>query len=162
MILTTHAITGAAIAASVPGNPALGFSLAFASHFALDAIPHWDYKILSASIDPKFGGKLQFNKTLLFDLVRIGGDAILGLTLSFLLFAKPGLFMPVFMGAALGMFPDFLQFLSLRFKLKPLDYFERFQKWSHAKYRFKEKTFLGIVCQLAIIAFVVACFKFLN
>jgi hypothetical protein len=33
MILTTHAITGAAVASVFPNNPALGFVAGFASHF---------------------------------------------------------------------------------------------------------------------------------
>ncbi len=42
MTATAHALVGGAIAASVP-NPALGISLALASHPILDMIPHWDF-----------------------------------------------------------------------------------------------------------------------
>lgn len=35
MTLTTHAITGAAIATMVPNYPALGFILGFGSHYIL-------------------------------------------------------------------------------------------------------------------------------
>ncbi|MCA9342544.1 hypothetical protein KC950_00825 [Candidatus Saccharibacteria bacterium] len=40
MTATNHALTGAVIAATVV-NPALGLTLAFLSHFALDALPHF-------------------------------------------------------------------------------------------------------------------------
>lgn len=42
MTATAHALVGGAIAASIP-NPALGISLALASHLILDMIPHWDF-----------------------------------------------------------------------------------------------------------------------
>ncbi len=41
MLETPHVIVGAAIATKV-GNPALAIPLAFASHFILDRIPHWN------------------------------------------------------------------------------------------------------------------------
>lgn len=41
MLLTTHTLIGGAIGQAA-GNAPLGFVLAFASHFALDAIPHFD------------------------------------------------------------------------------------------------------------------------
>jgi hypothetical protein len=47
MTLTTHALLGAAAASLFPASPALAFAAGFASHFAADALPHWDYKILS-------------------------------------------------------------------------------------------------------------------
>lgn len=43
MIATSHALIGAAFAASTANNPALGLSLAFISHPILDLIPHWDF-----------------------------------------------------------------------------------------------------------------------
>ena len=53
MILSTHAIVGAAIASFLPSHPTTAFVLGFGSHFVLDAIPHWDYPIKSASVDPE-------------------------------------------------------------------------------------------------------------
>ena len=41
MIATSHAIVGAAIASAAP-DPIIGLLLAFASHFVLDLVPHWD------------------------------------------------------------------------------------------------------------------------
>ena len=41
MTATTHAIIGTVIAAKI-GNPALAIPLALASHYVVDAIPHWD------------------------------------------------------------------------------------------------------------------------
>ena len=41
MLDAPHAVVGAAIAASIP-NPYIGIPLAFASHFVLDKVPHWN------------------------------------------------------------------------------------------------------------------------
>lgn len=41
MLETPHVVVGAAIATKV-GNPALAIPLAFASHFVLDMVPHWN------------------------------------------------------------------------------------------------------------------------
>ena len=79
MILSTHAIVRAAIASFVPSHPTTAFVLGFASHFVLDAIPHWDYPISSASVNPKIGAPLTFDRALLRDLVVIGSDGLLGI-----------------------------------------------------------------------------------
>ncbi len=42
MTATNHVTTGALIG-TVVANPFLALSLAFASHFALDSLPHWDH-----------------------------------------------------------------------------------------------------------------------
>ena len=55
MILTTHAVVGAALASFVPSHPAAAFVLGFGSHFNLDAIPHVDYPIKSRSVNPRIG-----------------------------------------------------------------------------------------------------------
>lgn len=43
MFLTNHVITGAVIALAA-NNPVLAAPLAFASHFALDSVPHFGFK----------------------------------------------------------------------------------------------------------------------
>ena len=79
MILSTHAIVGAAIASFLPSHPTAAFVLGFASHFVLDAIPHWDYPIRSAAVHPKIGGPMTFDRALLRDAVVIGSDGLLGI-----------------------------------------------------------------------------------
>jgi hypothetical protein len=53
-------------------HPTTAFALGFGSHFVLDAIPHWDYPISSASVNPKIGAPVTFDRALLRDLVVIG------------------------------------------------------------------------------------------
>src|ERR1700676_3562729 len=88
MILSTHAIVGAAIASFLPSHPAAAFVLGFASHFILDAIPHWDYPIRSTSVNPNIGAPMTFDRALLQDVITIGSDGLLGILAALLLFAS--------------------------------------------------------------------------
>ena len=63
------------------------FAVGFASHFALDAIPHVDYPIKSCSVNPKIGAPMAFDKALLQDVVTIGSDGLFGMLISLLLFS---------------------------------------------------------------------------
>jgi hypothetical protein len=87
MILTTHAVVGAAIASFVPSHPATAFALGFGGHFILDAIPHVDYPIKSRSVNPKIGAPMAFDRALLQDGVTIGSDGVFGLVAALFLFA---------------------------------------------------------------------------
>jgi hypothetical protein len=88
MILTTHAVVGAALASFVPSHPAVAFVLGFGSHFILDAIPHVDYPIRSRSVNPKFGAPMAFDRALLQDVVTIGSDGLFGLVAALFLFSS--------------------------------------------------------------------------
>lgn len=46
MLITPHALTGAAITVLVP-NPLVSVPLAIGSHFVLDMIPHWQETLYS-------------------------------------------------------------------------------------------------------------------
>lgn len=71
MIITTHAITGAAIA-SVYTNPYLSVPLAFASHFLLDGIPHYDPHV------DKVDKSKKFISLMFLDLISaVGVSAVL-------------------------------------------------------------------------------------
>ena len=89
MVLTTHAVAGAALAQIIPDHPALGFSLAFVSHFILDMIPHWDYPLstLEKSADgKKINQRFKLSPALVADFMKTGADLSLGLILTFVFF----------------------------------------------------------------------------
>jgi hypothetical protein len=154
MILSTHALVGAAIANMLPAHPVAGFVLGFASHFALDAIPHADYPIRSASLDPKIGAPLRFDRALLLDAITIGADGLLGLLLALLLFASPESQWAVLLGACGAMLPDAIQFLHARFPYEPLRTLQRLHRWAHTKTELKERVALAIASQvLLVVAF---------
>ena len=76
MILSTHAVVGGTIASLFPTHPILVATLSFASHFVIDAIPHWDYPLKSISVKPNANNwALKINRRLFRDLALIGFDA---------------------------------------------------------------------------------------
>jgi len=163
MTLATHAITGAALATAMPEHPALAFCAGFASHFLIDAIPHWDYPIHSDSVNPTIAKPMRFDGALAIDALSIGFDALLGLALSVFFFGTPGALLAVVAGAVGGILPDPLQFVSTHTNVEPLISLQHFHKWIHTdrKLRQEGKHLIGISSQILFVAAVVALAKFL-
>ena len=154
MILSTHALVGAALANMFPSHPGVAFAVGFASHFALDAIPHADYPIRSASIDPKIGAPLRFDRALLQDTITIGADGLLGLVFALLLFGSAGNQWVILLGAFGAMLPDAFQFLHARFPHEPLKTLQRLHRWAHTDVEIKDRVVLAIASQaLLVVAF---------
>jgi hypothetical protein len=151
MILSSHALVGAAIANLFPSHPGAAFAVGFASHFALDAIPHADYPIRSASLDPRIGARLRFDRALLQDAVTIGADGMLGLVCAFLLFASAENQWAILLGALGAMLPDALQFLYLRFPREPLRTLQRFHGWAHTRTDIKNRVVLAVGSQALLV-----------
>ena len=151
MILSTHAVVGAAIANLLPAHPEAAFVLGFASHFALDAIPHADYPIRSASLDPKIGAPLRFDRALLQDAITIGADGLLGLVFAFVLFASAENQWAILLGASGAMLPDAIQFLHARFPREPLRTLQRLHRWAHTETELKERVVLALASQLLLV-----------
>jgi len=156
MILSTHAVVGAAIASFLPAHPAAAFVLGFASHFALDAIPHWDYPIRSASVDPKIGAPLRFDRALLHDAITIGSDGLFGLAAALFLFASPEGLWAVLLGSLGAMLPDPLQFMHARFPHEPLRTLQRFHRWTHTDRKITDHIVLGVGSQMLLVVSIVA------
>ncbi len=156
-------MVGAGIAATMPAHPLLGLSAAFASHFLVDAIPHYDYKIRSASINPKIGAAMKFDRALLLDFFSIGWDLAFGMILSVLLFATPATWILVAIGAFAGALPDALQFVYTRFQHEPLVSLQRFHKWMHTSHHMREHSVFGVISQVVFLGvFVLLAKTFLN
>jgi hypothetical protein len=148
MILSTHAIVGGAIASLVPSDPVLAVAAGFASHFAIDAIPHWDYPLRSIAIGKAADNrKLKISATLFRDLALIGFDACAGLALALLLFANSTTAWVVALGAIAGMLPDPLQFVHSVYPYEPLKSLQRFHSWIHSKKKLQWR--LGVSSQAA-------------
>jgi len=134
MILTNHAITGAALASLIPNQPLVGFSVGFLSHFVLDAIPHWDYNLESKKEDGnKMNDDLVINRKFAKDILKIGTDGMTGLLLAYFLFSfymKVSVF-AVLCGAIGAMTPDALQFVYMKWRHQPLVSFQHFHIWIH-------------------------------
>jgi hypothetical protein len=134
MILSTHAVVGGAIATQFPSHPVLVVVAGFASHFVIDAIPHWDYSLRAISLKPGANNRsMTLDGRLVTDLALIGFDASLGLALVIWLFATPATLGAIALGAVAGMAPDPLQFLQSVFPHEPLNSLQRFHRWIHSR-----------------------------
>ncbi|MCP3373832.1 hypothetical protein [Bradyrhizobium cajani] len=151
MILSTHAVVGGAIASLVPSNPVLAAVTGFASHFAIDAIPHWDYPLPPISISKGADNRsLRSNGALIIDLTSIGVDACAGVALAIWLFATPASASVIALGATAAIVPDPLQFVHSVYPQEPLVRLQRFHEWIHAKRKLAWK--LGVSSQVAFEA----------
>jgi hypothetical protein len=134
MILSTHAIVGGAIASLFPEHPVLVALAGFASHFVIDAIPHWDYPLRSiATGEGADNRRLKIDRRLLFDVCLIAFDACAGLALAIWLFATSDTIGVIALGAIAGMVPDPLQFVHSLYPQEPLKSLQRFHVWMHSK-----------------------------
>ena len=148
MILSTHAIVGGAIVSLFPSDPILAATAAFASHFAIDAIPHWDYPLRSISCGKGADNRrLRLNRVVVIDLICIGVDACAGLALAIWLFATPASAWVIALGAIAAMAPDPLQFVHSIHPREPLVSLQRFHGWIHAKRKLAWR--LGVSSQIA-------------
>src|SRR3990167_10759510 len=126
MTLTTHALVGAAAASLFPEHPYLAFAAGFASHFAIDALPHWDYGEYLRSFSEKPGEPLsadmRMGKDFHRDLAIIGADALLGFVLTFvaawILKISPEI---ALVGAGASIYPDLLQFVYYKIRKTTLE-----------------------------------------
>lgn len=137
MTLATHAVVGAAAASFFPSEPYLAFAVGFASHLAIDALPHYDYGEYMRSFvntDKKIATDMRWGKDFWHDLMLIGTDALVGFVLTF--GVAWILRMPLeiaLIGAGAGIYPDLLQFLYFKVRGTPaehgLSYLQRFHIW---------------------------------
>jgi hypothetical protein len=153
MILSTHAVVGGAIASFIPDHPVLAFVIGIASHFAIDAIPHVDYRLRSISVKRSAASALTLNWFLVSDLSLIALDACLGLAIVLWLYASPGATTAVLAGAFGGMLPDPLQVLQKLYPREPLRSLQRFHGWMHTKRKLSWA--LGVSSQLSFVALVI-------
>jgi hypothetical protein len=136
MTLTTHALVGVTAAQFFPQEPVLAFAAAFLSHLAIDSLPHYDYQIFSLLKDKsrplETDMKVKITRAFVLDVLRIGSDILIGLSLCFLIFgflfhlASP---LTILLGAIGGISPDPLQFVYWKTRSKILLPLQRFHVW---------------------------------
>ena len=150
MVLSTHAVIGASLAGALGANPALGFLVGVVSHFAIDAIPHWDYQLRSVDLAPS-------RRNLQIDAAKI----LLDLSLGFL--ACLGLFGGVSGYAVIssftiralgGIFPDLLQVVYFASRRRYLARLQRFHQQLQTNKALAGKPWLGASLQVALAALV--------
>lgn len=161
MILSIHAVFGAAMASLIPTHPVLGFTLGFASHLVLDAIPHRDYDLVSVEIKSKKVSRLidsPYHKyQLIRDMIFVSLDAIVGLSLAFAFFFDPVYPWIFFIGALGSLLPDFFTFLYLISRHKILALFYHLHAnifHSQTIYKFSQP--VGVFFQFCILVILIA------
>ncbi len=161
MILLTHAIVGGAVAGALGQGPLVSFAVGLASHYLLDMVPHWEYKLRSAEvdIDNPLKNRMSGGRDFYLDLIKLALDAVLGIILALLFFANPvkeGETVAILAGVFGGFLPDFCQFLYMKIRREPFRSLQIFHHRFHsADRRLKESgVFLGFSFQLAIILIV--------
>ncbi len=158
MTLTPHIVTGAVAARIFTSHPVAAFVLGCATHFMLDAIPHWDYKIDSLS-DENTGSdplnkKVRFNKILFFDVGKVLLDVALGFTLLFWFIFPISNLSILLAGAIGGVLPDFLQFVFGIWKNTPLRLHQKFHHFIHAKKKLDDRPWIGVPIQVGIVGII--------
>lgn len=165
MILSSHIIVAAAATAPLvitpisPANTALIFLTALASHYLLDLIPHWDYKLSSITNYPKDKETVIFKKELLWkDLWKVSSDGLLGLVIALWIlnlsfsFEQVFLLLIIVLGAILT---DILEIIYAATKKSFLASFHKFHHICHTNHRFENQPIKGILFQAAIVATIV-------
>lgn len=150
MTLTTHIVIAAAVTKSLVGfHPAFAFLAAAASHYLSDAIPHWDYKILSLE-NGKDNIRWPFGtKSFWKDLSRFAMDGLLGVGILYLFLHPRHLEDFLFFSAIIAgsTFPDFLQGLYFTRYFNFLRPMQRFHDKIHTKIKLGPYPLIGIPLQ---------------
>ena len=163
MTLATHGVVGALVAQSLAWNPALAVPVAFLSHFALDAIPHWDYKLHSVGGDynDSMSWTFSYGGSFIKDGLKVGFDFLVGVILTYIIFMILGVHMSwvTWVGLVMAVSPDFFHFIYGHFPNKAIELLQRFHKLAHAKIKIEGRPVLGIGLQALLISAVVFVFS---
>jgi hypothetical protein len=140
----------------MPEYPALAFAGGMASHFAIDAIPHWDYPLRAISVTPNTDSAVKLNWSLVQDLGLIVLDAGVGLAIALWLYGTPVAASSVLLGALGAMLPDPLQLAHRLYPREPLRTLQRFHVWIHASRRLAWP--IGVTSQASFVVMIVLVF----
>lgn len=164
MILSSHIIVASAVTAPLLARP-LNFAnaffiffISFASHFLIDMIPHWDYKMF---LFPREDGEISFfykKYFLLKDLLKNFLDGAMGLFGAILIIGFPADFMD-FLAFGLIVFgsvlPDALEASFIIKKWRFLEPLHKFHNAIHGRRVFRNRPFYGFIFQAFIVALIV-------
>jgi len=141
LTLTTHILVATAVSKPFfDADPALIFTVAVASHYLSDAIPHWDWHLHSVDEDlsENYNHRLIPDKALIFrELARVALDIALGSALVLMLiqphFTLQEL-LPICIAIIGGILPDSLQPVFWIWKQKnPFRWVKKFHSFMHSR-----------------------------
>lgn len=168
MILSSHIIVATAVTAPLTTGPitptrvALIFIVAFCSHYFLDLVPHWDYKLVSIKTchREEKNGCIEKGK-LKIDLVRMTLDGLLGVFVSTLIISLSSLnlsdkiiVLSIIIPASI--LPDMIEVMNIFFKGQPVAFFHKIHLFFHRKNVFIGKPQKGVPLQIAIILLIIS------
>ncbi len=146
MLETPHVAVGIAIATKFP-NPWIAIPLAFASHFVLDKVPHWNPHLYT---ETQKSGHPSKNSTV-FALIDIGTSLVLGSTFAVRALPNANLAILILACSFASVASDVIKY--------PYYYFHLRQKWLVAWVNFErslqidtKSIFWGLVTQGLVIA----------
>ncbi len=150
MLIIPHMLAGAAIGTLVP-NPYLAFPLGIASHYALDALPHWDTgQVRKRKAD---GGVPEQFERWEFPFAAL--DILFALALTWYFWQSHGQAPGVLAGGLGGLLPDALDnvpFWSPRLRKLPL--FAKIascHEWAHYPTLPRRELWLGIISPTIVV-----------
>lgn len=154
MILASHIIISG-ILGSQTQNYFLAAIIGFASHYVLDAIPHWDYLPEEFQSRVKTDKEFVKNKKFWRELSKVAIDGLAGLVLllTFAGFYQGANIASALISAFFGILPDALSLLYWITKWRPIKWNHNFQVFIHYSiFKKPEPNFWpGIVTQIMTI-----------
>lgn len=167
MILSSHIIVASAATNYFVNQPvsflnsAIIFIISLISHYLLDAIPHWDYKLLSILDNDSKTEKVFIAKKIFIikDLAKNFLDGGLGLAIAFFIIGGQFYFKKIFMIGIIvlgSLLPDLLEVFYIIFKKFSPAVFHSFHSHFHTNYRFKNQPAKGIILQIIVVAAIAA------
>jgi hypothetical protein len=161
MTTTPHILAGAALASLLPTHSVsmkvLGFTVGFASHYILDAVPHWERLYGALYNDELPTDYSQWPKNVTVQgLVDVLIGSALFLVILFTVIPGPSKICVLLggLGAVLPDLMDNLPWWSERTKQLPIwRYFRKLHDWSHMSYDLQRKlpSSIGLFTQIAVI-----------
>lgn len=157
MILTSHALIGAAIANTFPTEPLLGLTLSFVSHYMVDILPHTNYA--NDNLKKKFKNifqEIESYKELFFAII----DVVMAVLLVYIIFVRDRdtLILSI-AGAFVGVLPDILNFIFQKYSVRYLHIFDKAHNTLHYSKDYNHGYIHGVVTQfIAVLVFVAIYF----
>lgn len=158
MTFGTHMVVATAVALPVLHNPAAAFAVGVASHYVVDAIPHWDWPLKSLEKKPEEGHfastvNLSFG-AISIDMLRLAVDVSVGLAaLVAVYLIAGGTWSIVALAAAAfgGVLPDGLQFLFFATRSRMLAHHQRFHDAVHTEIKIPHRQYVrGVLLQAPV------------
>ncbi|MCX6706262.1 MAG: hypothetical protein NTV24_04145 [Candidatus Woesebacteria bacterium] len=146
MLETPHALLGAVIAVKL-GNPALSIPIAFASHFILEKVPHWNPHLTKETI--KYGQPTKQSTTIV--IIDSSLALILGSAIAFSQAPNTAMVIGTLLSSFAAVLPDLIEAPYFFLKVRNNKYIKRWIKFQKG-IQVDAPPFWGLLTQVLTIA----------